>query len=117
MEPIDLRPKKTEKADMPTIGGDCCPSVYLNGPKDLADLPKEGYVTFKYKRVEMAVRDREERPVSVTLSLKEIVEATEEEEELEGTEAESEDDESEMDAGEILDRRMKKAISEEEIED
>ena len=101
-------------SDGPAMSGDC-PSVYLYGSKDLADLPKEGTITFKFKRTELAMRDREDRPVSVVLSLKEIVDASEE---MEDSEDETEEeDEDEMDSGEALDRKAKKVLDDEEIED
>ncbi|NBW10619.1 MAG: hypothetical protein EBR82_21600 [Caulobacteraceae bacterium] len=116
MEPIDLRPKKSEMSDNPMISAfpsDCCPTVYLNGSKDLADLPKEGTITFKYKRSELSMRDRDNKPVSVTLSLKEIVDA------IEDTENDEEDmtDEEDMDSGDALDKKMKSALNDEEIDD
>lgn len=116
MEPIDLRPSKSEMKDGPMMlasSSDCCPTVYLNGPKDLADLPKEGTITFKYKRSELSMRDRDNKPVSVTLSLKEILDASEEMEDAEEMEDEGEDE----DSGEALDRKVKKALDDEEIED
>ena len=113
MEPIDLRPKKSEMSEGPSMSSECCPTVFLNGPKDLADLPKEGTITFKFKRTELSMRDREDKPVSVTLSLKEITDVSDEAEEDE----EEMEDEDEMDAGEALDRKVKKALDDEEIED
>jgi hypothetical protein len=54
------------------------PRAYLSGPKSLASLPEEGTITFKFKRKEVSVRDGE-RPVSLTLELREIVGVSEQE--------------------------------------
>lgn len=120
MEPIDLRPKKSSEdftsPAMPSgIGGECCPTVYLKGPKELADLPKEGTITFEYKREELSLRDREDRPVNVVLKLKQIVDAKEE---IEDSEEEDDKAEEPDDSGEALDAKMRAALGEdEEIED
>jgi hypothetical protein len=118
MEHIDLRPKK-ERAEeypaQPTLGGDSCPTVYLYGSDVLADLPKEGTITFKFKRTELSLRDHSDRPVTCVLSLKEIVDATEG-----SDDSEEESDDSPDDSGESLDKKLKAAIgsaADEEIED
>lgn len=118
MEPIDLRPKKEKSEDYPSMPcgpqGDSCPTVYLYGSDALADLPKEGTITFKYKRTELSLRDHDDRPVTCVLSLKEIVDATEESEGEDDDDMEDSDEES----GDSLDKKLKAAIgADEEIED
>jgi hypothetical protein len=118
MEPIDLRPKKERSEEYPISPanpGDNCPTVYLYGSDALADLPKEGTITFKYKRTELSLRDHSDRPVTCMLSLKEIVDATEE-----SDDSEEESDDSSDDSGDSLDKKLKAAIgdsADEEIED
>lgn len=115
MEPIDLRPKKESREDFSApccSPSDSCPTVYLYGSDALADLPKEGTITFKYKRTELSLRDHSDRPVTTTLSLKEIVDASAEKEDEDESEEESDD------SGVSLDKKLKAAIGEdEEIED
>lgn len=113
MDSIDLRPEKADyDITSPSMSGDSCPSVYLRGGKELADLPKEGTITFRFKRSELSMRDGEKKPVTLVLSLKSIEDAEdggEIEEESEGV-----DDE---DPGEALDKKFSQAINDEEIED
>ena len=115
MDPIDLRPKKQEDYSSPAIGS-CnsheCPYVYLNGPKELADLPKEGLVTFEFKRSELTLTDGEDQPVRLVLKLKAIVDAEQGAEESDDVEDEDVDDES----GDALDKKFRKASSEDEVE-
>lgn len=121
MDPISLKPKKRSDEDygmlaMPSSSDDSCPQVYLSGDKELADLPKEGTITFKFCRKELTMRDGDDKPVRVTLKLEAILDAVEEESESSDEEYEAED----MDAGEALDRKFKKAVrqeDDEEIED
>lgn len=121
MDPISLKPKKRESDEfsmvMPAMASDeCCPTVYLSGGKELADLPDEGTITFKFSRKELTMRDGDDKPIRMTLSLEAILDAVAETED-----AEEEDDDLEMDAGEALDRKFKKAVGssdeDEEIED
>lgn len=121
MDPISLKPKKRSDEDygvpaMPSPSDDSCPQVYLSGDKGLADLPKEGTITFKFSRKELTMRDGDDKPVRVTLKLEAILDAVEEA--SEGSDEDYEDD-AEMDAGEALDRKFKKAVrsDDEEIED
>ena len=115
MDPIDLRPKNREEYPSPVALSNSseCPHVYLNGPKELADLPKEGLVTFEFKRSELTLTDGEEQPVRLVLKLKSIVDAQQGVEE-----DEEEEDSMEDDSGDALDKRFKKAAGEdEEVED
>jgi hypothetical protein len=119
MDPISLKPKKRsdEVYDMPLTSSpdDCCPQVYLSGDKELADLPKEGTITFKFCRKELTMRDGDDKPVRVTLRLEAILDAVEE---AGDSDDESYEDDADMDAGEALDRKFKKAVdSDDEIED
>jgi hypothetical protein len=118
MEPISLKPEKREDSyDLasPASPSESCPRAYLTGPKELAELPKGGTVTFRFKREELSLRDGQKAPVSVVLKLEAIVDASAEEAEMED---DAEDDSE--DAGESLDRKMKRAVGQaddEEIED
>jgi hypothetical protein len=113
---IDLKREKMREDEFGAVAmpsGSECPRAYIDGPRDLADLPKKGTITFEFERDEMTVRDGASRPVSMSLKLKAIVAA----------EGESKDDESDededydSDAGESLDRKFKRAVEPEEIDD
>jgi hypothetical protein len=118
MDPISLKPKKRSDEDygmlaMTSSPDDCCPQVYLSGDKELADLPKEGTITFKFCRKELTMRDGDDKPVRVTLKLEAILDAVEEASEDPEDDYEAED----MDAGEALDRKFKKAVGQEDDEE
>lgn len=116
MKPIDLRSSDETLVGgaIPASPGDSCPSVYLYGSKDLAELPKEGRITFEFKREELSVRDGESKPVRAVLKLKAILDFDEADEE---EEPEEDEDDLDMDSGEALDRKVRAALPEEEIED
>lgn len=111
MEPIKL---KREEPFPTTQFSDCCPSVYLEGGKELADLPKEGSVTFQYVRTELTVTDSRtgKKTVRVVLSLKEIEEYSEK---TDTEDSEDEDVEESDDSADVIDKHFKE--SDDEIED
>ncbi len=107
MEPISLQPK--EDHAFPQMGGECCPTVRLSGPKELAELPEEGTITFKFERKSITIGDGK-NPVQLTLKLFSVESSTEEE-----VDEEEDKDEGEVDAGSAIDKLM--ASSDEEVED
>lgn len=108
MEPISLR-KKSDYRDFPIRSEEHCPCVYLSGPKELAELPEEGTITFKFKRKTVTIAGSKD-PVRVELDLISIENATEGE-----IDAEEDAAEDEMESGDVLDKLM--ASTEEELED
>lgn len=107
MEPISLRPKKSEDyRDFPSMLGDCCTTVHLSGPKELADLPEEGTITFKFERRSITISDGS-KPVQLDLKLLSVEDACE-------AEIDEEEDaaEDEMDSGAAIDKLMGSADDE-----
>ena len=91
---------KESKSNMMTIPMGCdhdgCPTVYLEGGKELLDLPEEGTITFKFDRKSLTVK---EDGVEIRLKLLSIEDAKEEA--VEDTE---EDENGELDGATAIDK-------------
>ena len=105
MKSISLnKPSRYDSEIMPRgMSGDKCPCVCLNGSAELADLPDEGLITFKFKRTSATVL--EDGKMEVNLKLCSIEDASEE--------ASGEEDD---DTGTALDKLIAQASSDDEVE-
>lgn len=84
---------------------DGCPTVYLSGDKELAAIPAEGTITFKFERSSVTLADGK-TPVRMELKLLSI-EAAKEEDVSDAEPDEDGDDESdEKDTGAAIDKLL-----------
>lgn len=85
-------------------GYDGCPTVYLSGGKELAVIPAEGTVTFKFERCSVTLSDGD-TPVRMELKLLSIEAAKEED--VSDAEPDDDDDEvEEKDTGAAIDKLL-----------
>lgn len=113
MKPISLVRKSDEKASsccVPLSCDDYGTRVYLSGPKDLAAIPEEGTITFKFERCSVTLSDDKD-PVRMELKLLSVESAKAED----VSDAEDSEEAGEEDTGIAIDKLL--AGMQEETED
>lgn len=110
---IDLGRKSPELASIPSPPSDkgednvYYPDVYIDGGKELDEIPDEGTITFRYKKVRETTEKRDGKKTSHSVNLKLFA----------ITDTTSESSEEKEDSGAELDKLAKEVAGEGEGED